>query len=179
MRPYSAGILLLVTLGAAGGPVAAQAPDPALTRAAIEQLKFMVGRWQGQAWQQRGAERVQTEMLEVVEPKLDGSVLLVEGRGWISTPGTPDRVVHHALGIVSYDPEVKKFTLRSYLSTGQYGDFALTLVEGGVSWTREVPGGRIRNTAHYSTSEWREIGEFSRDGTTWTQIMEIRLQRQP
>jgi hypothetical protein len=178
MRPFSASAFLLAVFGAAGS-LPAQTPDPAATRAAIEQLRFMVGRWRGQAWQQRGAERVQTEMLEVVEPKLDGSVLLVEGRGWIPMPGAPDRVVHHALGVVSYDPVARKFTLRSYLSTGQSGDFTLTLVEGGVSWARDVPGGRIRNTAHYSPTEWHEIGEFSRDGTTWTQVMEIRLQRQP
>ncbi len=178
MRLGSTSLLFLAAVGTAG-TLPAQTPDPAATRAAIEQLKFMVGRWRGQAWQQRGAERVQTEMLEVVEPKLEGSVLLVEGRGWIATPGAPDRVVHHALGVVSYDPEARKFTLRSYLATGQSGDFTLTLVEGGVSWARDVPGGRIRNTAHYSPTEWHEIGEFSRDGTTWTQVMEIRLQRQP
>ena len=86
---------------------------------------------------------------------------------------------HHALGIISYDQGTKQFTLRSYLSTCQSGDFVLTLVEGGVSWARDVPGGRIRNTARYSTTEWHEVGEFSRDGTTWTQVMEIRLQRQP
>jgi hypothetical protein len=48
-----------------------------------------------------------------------------------------------------------------------------------VQWSREVPGGRIRNTALYTGDEWHEIGEFSRDGTTWTQIMELRLRRAP
>lgn len=48
----------------------------------------------------------------------------------------------------------------------------------GVSWTREVPGGRIRNTARYTADEWYEVGEFSRDGTTWTRVMEIRLRRE-
>lgn len=26
---------------------------------------------------------------------------------------------------------------------------------------------------------WHEVGEFSRDGATWTQIMEMRLRRDP
>jgi hypothetical protein len=88
-------------------------------------------------------------------------------------------VVHHALGVISFDPRSSTYSLRSYLATGQSGDFTLTMVDGGVSWTRDVPGGRVRNTARYTTNEWHEVGEFSRDGTTWTQVTEIRLQREP
>ena len=79
---------------------------------------------------------------------------------------------------MSFDPASGSYTLRSYLATGQWGDFALTPIDGGVQWTRDVPGGRVRNTARYTKDEWHEIGEFSRDGTTWTQIMEIRLKRE-
>jgi hypothetical protein len=167
-------LLALIT-----SPGSAQAPDPAAVRAAMARLDFMVGRWRGQAWQQRLDERVETGMIEVVERRLGGTVLLVEGRGTVPVPGGEDRVVHHALGVISYDPSTRAYTLRSYLSTGQMGDFALTLVEGGVSWSREVPGGRIRNTARYTADEWHEIGEFSRDGTTWTRVMELRLKREP
>lgn len=172
-------LLLSVVLWLPAGTLAAQAPDPAAVQAAIARLDFMVGRWRGSAWQQRGSERVQTEMREVVEPKLGGAVLLVEGRGSIPVPGAEDRVVHHALGVISFEPASGRYTLRSYLATGQSGDFTLTLIDGGVQWTREVPGGRVRNTARYTTDEWNEIGEFSRDGTTWTQVMELRLRREP
>lgn len=157
----------------------AQAPDPAPVQAAMARLDFMVGRWRGEAWQQRGSERIQTRMLEVVERRLGGTVLLVEGRGTVPVPGAEDRVVHHALGIISFDPRTGAYTLRSHLATGQSGDFTVTLVDGGVSWTREVPGGRIRNTARFTPSEWHEVGEFSRDGTTWTRVMELRLRREP
>ena len=158
---------------------AAQAPDPAAVQAAIARLDFMVGCWRGEAWQQRGNERVETEMLEVVERKLGGTVLLVEGRGTVSVPGAEARTVHHALGVISFDPRSGGYVLRSYLATGQSGDFVVTLVEGGVSWSRDVPGGQIRNTARFTADEWHEVGEFSRDGTTWTQVMELRLRREP
>jgi hypothetical protein len=69
-------------------PLSGQPPDGSANRAAIERLAFLVGRWRGEAWMQRGPERVQT-------------------------------------------------------------------------------------------GEWREVGEFSRGGTTWTQIMEMRLRRDP
>ena len=161
-----------------GGAVAAQAPDSAAAQAALARLEFMVGRWQGEAWQLRGSERVRTQMVETVERKLGGAVLLVEGRGTVPVPGGEARVVHHALGVISFDATTGKYRLRSYLSTGQSGDFDLTLIDGGVSWTREVPGGRIRNTARFTANEWHETGEFSTDGTTWRQVMEFRLQRQ-
>jgi hypothetical protein len=175
MRP-SAFVILLTAL-CLSDQLAAQAPDPAVARAAITRLEFMVGEWKGEAWQLRGADRVQTQMVETVQRRLGGAVLLVEGRGTIAVPGSEDRVVHHALGVISFDPTSGAYTLRSYLATGQSGDFLLTLMDGGVSWSRDVPGGKVRNTARFTPGEWHEVGEFSRDGTTWTQIMELRLRR--
>ena len=169
-----------IVVAAGARALAGQAPpDPAPVRAAIAKLDFMVGRWRGDAWQQRGPERVQTRMLEVVQRQLDGAVLQVEGRGTIPVAGGEDRVVHHAFAVISYDVQTGKYNLRSYLSSGLSGDFEVTLVEGGVRWSRQVPGGQIRNTALYTKDEWHEIGEFSRDGTTWTQIMELKLKREP
>lgn len=161
-------------------PLSGQMPDGSANRAAIERLAFMVGRWRGEAWMQRGPERVQTIMTETVEAKLGGTVLQVEGQGIATgSGGAAPRVVHHALAVVSFDAQTSAYGLRSYVASGQFGDFVLTLAPGGVSWSREVPGGRIRNTAQIANGEWREVGEFSRDGTTWTQIMEMRLRRDP
>lgn len=174
--------LSVLLLGAAmcfSGDLIAQTPDHGAAQSAMARLDFMVGRWRGEAWQLRGSERVQTQMVETVDRKLGGVVLLVEGRGTVENPGGEDRVVHHALGVMSFDPGGGNYTLRSYLATGQSGDFALTLVDGGVTWTRAVPGGNIRNTARFTTDEWHEIGEFSSDGATWRQVMELRLHRDP
>jgi hypothetical protein len=146
----------------------------------MDKLKFMEGTWRGTAWMMRGNERSQTDMVEIVERKLGGTVLLVQGQGSVAEPGSGSRrTVHDALAVLSFDPRSGTYSMRSYIGSGQHGDFAVTLVDGGVSWTREVPGGRIRNTARYTADEWNEIGEFSRDGTTWTQVMELKLRRQP
>lgn len=177
IRSYVLAVLLGATL-CFGGDLAAQAPDPAAAQAAIARLDFMVGTWRGEAWQLRGSERVQTQMVEIVERKLDGAVLVVEGRGSIAVPGAEERVVHHALGVISFDATSGTYTLRSYLATGQSGDFVVTLIDDGVRWTRQVPSGSIRNTARFTSNEWHEIGEFSPDGTNWTQVMELRLRRE-
>ena len=174
----SVSVFLLAAIACFTGDLAAQAPDPAAAQAAIARLEFMVGRWHGEAWQLRGNERVQTQMVETVERKLGGTVLLVEGLGTIGVPNEEDRIVHHALGVISFDPSSSTYRLRSYIATGQSGDFTLTLVDDGVSWTRDVPGGTVRNTARFANNEWHEIGEFSRDGVTWTQVMELRLRRE-
>ena len=166
---------------ALSGTLAAQGPDPAAARAALERLSPMVGRWRGEAWMAReGGQRAQTVMTETVERKLGGTVLLIEGLGQAPAEGGGEpRVVHHALAVLSFEPRTGAYQMRSYLANGLSGDFAVTLVEGGVSWSREVPGGTVRNTARFTAEEWHEIGEFSRDGTTWTQVMEMRLRREP
>jgi hypothetical protein len=167
------------SIGAAPGIHAQQQPDGSASRAAIAKLDFMVGTWRGEAWMQLGAgERVQTTMTETVERKLNGAVLQVEGLGVVpATGGTQARVVHNAFAIISFDAQANTYNMRSYLANGLAGDFVVTLIPGGVSWTREVPGGRVRNTARYTSTEWHEVGEFSRDGTAWTQVMEIRLRK--
>lgn len=175
MRARSLSLLLVAAL-IASDDVVGQAPDSLAAQTAIAQLDFMVGHWRGEAWQLRGNERVQTQMVETVEQRLGGAVLLVEGRGTLNA-AAEERVVHHALGIISFDAGSGSYSLRSYIASGQSGDFALILLEDGVSWTRQVPGGTIRNTAHFTTDEWHEVGEFSPDGTTWRQVMEMRLRR--
>ena len=170
-----AGVVLL-----AGTPAAGQEPDGSANRAAMQRLDFMIGRWKGEAWMLRGSERVQTTMTETVESKLGGVVFLVEGLGAIPATGsTAPRIVHNAMAVISFDPRAGGYVMRSYVASGLWGDFALTPVEGGVSWSREVPGGRVRNTAKIANGVWHEAGEFSRDGTTWMQIMEMKLRREP
>jgi len=173
-------LLASVSLSLSAAALNAQMPDGSSHRAAMAKLDFMLGRWTGDAWMQRGPDRVQTSMTETVERKLDGVVLQVEGRGVIpAAAGGEPRVVHHAFAVISFDAPAGTYGLRSYVASGQAGDFALTLVPGGVTWSREVPGGRVRNTAHIGNDEWHEVGEFSGDGVTWTPIMELRLRRQP
>jgi hypothetical protein len=164
----------------AGSPARAQMPDGSASRAAMQKLDFMVGRWKGEAWMIRGTERVNTTMTEVGERKLGGVAFLVEGLGVVPGPGAEaPRVVHNATAVIAFDPQTQGYVLRSDIASGQWGDFVRTPVEGGVSWSREVPGGRIRNTAKIGNGEWNEIGTFSRDGTTWTRIMELKLKKEP
>jgi hypothetical protein len=168
-----------LVIGAA--PAVAQAPDGSANRAAMDRFGFMVGRWSGESSMQRGpGERVTTQMTETVERRLGGVVLLIEGRGVLPAAGGAEaRVTHQALAVLAYDAQADAYTMRSWIASGQWGDFPVTIIEGGLSWSREVPGGRMRYTAHIGNGEWHEVGEFSRDGTTWIPILDMRLRREP
>lgn len=180
MRGLLLPVLALFACLAPQIAIAQAPPDGSAHRAAIDSLDFMVGRWVGDAWSMRGpGNRVETKMTETVERKLGGVVLQVEGLGVVpATDSAPARVVHNALAVISFDPATGAYSMRSYITTGQYGDFVLNRIPGGVSWTVEVPGGRVRNTAHIAGDTWHEIGEFSRDGTNWSQTMEMNLRRE-
>jgi hypothetical protein len=161
-------------------PVEAQTPDGSANRAAMARLSFMEGRWRGEGWMMRGpGDRVSAQMTETVELGVGGVVLVIEGRGTrAGAAGGDSVVVHDALGVLAYDAASNGYVMRSWIASGQWGDFPVTLIEGGVSWSREVPGGRVRYTAHIGNGEWHEVGEFSRDGTTWMPILDIRLRRE-
>ena len=174
MRTIPALVVLLVS---AGQVAAQQQPDGSANRAAISRLSFMLGRWRGEAWMDRGGRRVQTTMTETVEPKLEGTVLEIHGRGAMQTP-QGERVVHEALGVLYFDAAAGAYVLRSWIGAGHTGEFTVAVQDSAVTWSRGVPGGQVRNTARFNGGVWHEIGEFSADGTAWQQVMEIRLRRE-
>jgi hypothetical protein len=74
--------LLLATL-LVSFPLYGQAPpDPGPTLEAMGKVSFLAGRWEGSGWFQMGpGPKQEFTQTEVVEPKLDGLVFLVEGIG--------------------------------------------------------------------------------------------------
>src|SRR5438874_1449690 len=117
----------------------AQAPDPApliaAQRDAMASLARMDGVWRGSAWTlQANGEKRHITQTERIGPFLDGSVKVIEGRGY-REDGT---VGFNAFGIVSYDPAKRAYTLRSY-ALGRSGDFSFNPTEEGYAW--EIPAG--------------------------------------
>jgi hypothetical protein len=70
---------------------------------AMNRLAFLEGSWEGQGWHQAGpdAERRHFTQTEDIPRKLDGQLLIIEGRGHAADD--PKRVVHWAFAVVSYD----------------------------------------------------------------------------
>jgi hypothetical protein len=151
--------------------------DPAVTiaaqRDAMVQLAFMDGVWRGTAWTilQSGEKHTITQT-ERIGPFLDGSVKVLEGRGY-----NPDgKVSFNAFGTISYNTTTHVFTLHSY-AQGNVGDFVLTPSHDGYVW--EIPAGTmtIRYTAVIKDGTWREVGDRIVPGKEPIQFFEMNLKR--
>ena len=142
-------------------------------RESLRAFARMDGVWRGSAWTLLpSGERHTITQTERIGPFLDGSVKVIEGRGY-EADGS---VSFNALGIVSYDPAKKAYNLRSY-ALGRSGDFVITPTANGYMW--EIPAGpaTIRYTAVITNGRLREIGERIIPGAAPVQFFEMNLRR--
>lgn len=142
-------------------------------KAAMTSLAFMDGTWRGTASTVLpSGEKHSLTQTERIGTFLDGSVRVIEGRGY-REDGT---VGFNAFAVISYDPEKKSYTMRSY-AMGRAGDFLLTPTADGFSW--EIPAGpsTIRYTAVIKDGTWHEVGERITAGKEPVRFLEMNLQR--
>ncbi|RAV98640.1 DUF1579 domain-containing protein [Pseudochryseolinea flava] len=138
------------------------------------------GRWQGEGAMQMGpGEPKKSKVDEIVQLKLDGMVLLVEGKGFVVNPATKEEtVVHHALAVLSYDKNTSQYKFKTYLKDGRSADAWFTVLgDNKFQWGFDVPGRKIRYniTIDSAKKTWNEIGESSVDGTNWGKFFEMNL----
>jgi len=177
MPPKFKGFLLVFAASVAFG-AAAQAPDPgaliAAQREAMKAFAAMDGVWRGPAWSlQPNGEKRNLTQTERIGPFLDGSVKVIEGRGY-KEDGT---VGFNALGIVSYDAARKAFSIRSW-AMGRGGEFAFTPLPDGYAWEIPAgPGATIKYRATIKDDTLVEVGDrHTADGPP-LRIFEMRLKR--
>jgi hypothetical protein len=152
-------------------------PDPAslitAQREAMAPLAMMDGVWRGPAWTIRpSGEKHNITQTERIGPFLDGSVKVIEGRGY----GADGKVSFNAFGTISYDPATKAYTLHSH-AMGQAGDFVLKPTADGYVW--EIPAGpmTIRYTAVIKNGTWLEVGDRILPGREPVRFFEMNLKR--
>ncbi len=155
----------------------AQRPDPAAILAAqkkaMQALSFMDGVWRGPAWTILPTGKHSITQTERIGPFLDGSVKVLEGRGY----ETDGRVGFNAFGTISYDVEKKTYTLHSY-AQGFAGDFEFKVRPDGYVW--EIPAGpgmTIRYTAVVKDGIFLEVGDQMVAGKEPFRMFEMRLTR--
>ena len=145
----------------------------AAQKEAMTKLQAMNGVWRGTATvlQPTGDKRTITQT-ERIGPFLDGTLKVIEGRGY-----EPDgRIAFNALGIVSYNPATRAYTMRSY-AQGHAGDFAFKPTVDGYTW--EIPAGpaTIRYTAAIKDDMLQQVGERIIAGREPVRIFEMTLKR--
>lgn len=170
-------LALLTTVGGSLTALAQGRPDPATLiaaqREAMVPLAFMDGVWRGPAWViVPSGERHTMTQTERIGAFLDGSVKVIEGRGY-----DPDgKVTFNAFGTISYNPATRAYTLHSH-AQGNVGDFVLTPTADGYVW--EIPAGpmTIRYTAVVKNGGWREVGDRIMPGKEPVRFFEMNLTR--
>jgi hypothetical protein len=151
-------------------------PDPAALiasqREAMAPLAWMDGVWRGPASIMLPSGKHTVTQTERIGPLLDGSIKVVEGRGYEAD----GRVGFNAFGIISYSPATRSYTLHSH-AQGQVGDFPLKLTSDGYVW--EIPAGpaTIRYTAVIKNGAWQEVGDRIVPGQDPVRFFEMNLTR--
>ena len=175
------GVVIALSLEATsaraqGAPSADASP---VTRAAMEELAWLEGHWEGEAsYQTPTGDRETILQTERIERRLNGVVLVVEGTGREkNADGSPGEVVFQAFGVISYDPDRERYTFRAFRD-GRSIDAETSLEAGVFTWSFETPGaGHVRFRIRNDQGAWHETGEFSRDGQEWHPFFEMRLHR--
>lgn len=158
--------------------VSLQAQQPTMSEAhkeALSKLDFMAGEWAGSGWMfTQGGTRETFEQTEDIQWKLDGAVLMVEGKG-----KNDGKVIHDALAIISFDPRKEEYVFRSYLANGRSGDYkAKVLEENTLEWTIEAPGRTITYIITINEKgQWYEKGMMKMGEGKAFQFFEMTLDK--
>jgi hypothetical protein len=172
-----AAVGLAVTLLGAPMARAQGRPDAAALiaaqREAMEPLAYMDGVWRGPAKTTLpSGETHAVTQTERIGPFLGGSVKVIEGRSY----DAEGKVGFNALGIISYNPDTRVYSLHSY-AMGSAGDFVLQRKPDGYVW--EIPAGpmTIRYTAVVKDGVWREVGDRIVPDKEPVRFFEMNLKR--
>ena len=152
-------------------------PDPvammAAQKQAIAPLAFMDGEWRGTASTTLpDGSKHQLTQTERVGSFLDGSVKVIEGRGYEAD----GRVSFNALGVIYFDNARKVLRFQAH-AMGNSGDYSFVQTANGFVW--EIPAGPmiIRYTATIKDGEWHEVGDRVMPGAPDARFFEMKLKR--
>lgn len=176
-RGFFAGALAILIPGLPSTGSAQPGFDPVAAmsaqREALARLAAMDGVWRGPAWTllQTG-EKHNVTQTERVGPFLDGTVKVMEGKGYEAD----GKVAFNAFGTVSYDPVGKTYTMHTY-AMGRVGDFPLKVTPEGFVWEIAAGPMTIRYTAVIKDGKWHEVGDRIMPGREPVRFLEMNLVR--
>lgn len=165
--------LLLLALGI-GLSSMAQAPANN-SKDQMKKLAMWEGRWVGTGTTQMQGKSESSSVVETIEWKVDGHALLINGLG----KNKDGKVVHEALGVLSFDTKENRYRFHTWLRDGRTADtWFIALGENDYQWGFDIPTGKIRYTIKLTQTTWVENGEFSSDGNQWFPFFQMQLTRQ-
>lgn len=135
-------------------------PDAEARVEAMDKLEPMIGEWEGPATVMSPDGPVELTQHEMVERKLSGDMITVQGTGR-AEDGT---VQFTAFAIVTYDLESQQYTWRAYSdqAQGHVLETELRVQDNGDwEWTQPTPQGEIVNSTTFADGNWAETGTMT------------------
>jgi hypothetical protein len=173
-RVGGVAMLVALALGAAAQQPGQSSVDA--QRDAMHKLAFLAGLWSGPLTVFRGpGEPLQLTQHENIEFKLDGLVLLIEGK----STGADGKTQFEALATVAYDDATQTYHIRAY-HDGRYVDAPLTVLADGFSWGFTAGPAKVENTMHLTAKgEWQETTDVTVGENPAQQSVKMLLKREP
>jgi hypothetical protein len=142
-------------------------------REAMRKLSFLSGHWSGPVTIVRGTgEPLHLTQTENVESKLDGLVLLMEGK----STNSDGKVLFNALATIAYDDASHTYRFRAY-NDGRYLDTELLVSSNGFSWGFTAGPAHIVNTMQLTgKGEWSELTDVTVGSNPPHRSVEMLLQ---
>jgi hypothetical protein len=161
------------------GSVLAQNENPVVP---MKPFADWVGHWHGPSTIQMGPGQTGNSVVdERIAYQLDSTLIVVEGRGVRKDETTgQEKLVHHAFGVLSYNPFDKTYHFMTYLNTGISSDAWLKVTGNNkCQWGFDTPQRKFRYTIMLSANatHWNEVGESSSDGASWNKFFEMNLDK--
>lgn len=158
----------------------AQGTAPAELKAEMKKLSVLTGQWKGEVRiRQRDGSLATLHQEEVIQFKLDSTVLLIEGTG--RNP-SDQRISFAAMAVISYNTATKEFQMKSHVLDGKQTEAYFTRVSAyHFVWGFDTPQqAKIRYDLLLNPvdNSWKEKGEYSPDGNQWFAFIEMTLTKQ-
>jgi hypothetical protein len=172
-------LILIAFVGVYLGDGLAQGTAPESLKKQMKQLEFMSGRWKGEASiRQRDGTTMILNQEEIIQFKLDDTVLMIEGIGRTTTD---NQIAFNALALISYDLKTNLYQMKSFVKDGSQTDaYFKVLNDHEYEWGFETPTkARLRYSITLNQAEqtWKETGEYSSDGTNWYPFITMNLRK--
>lgn len=150
--------------------------DPAIIaeqKAAMAKLAKLHGEWRGIATITGPGGAIKLVQTERVGPMLDGTALVIEGRGYDET----GKLVFNAFAVISYDAATDQYAMNSW-TDGRSGKFPFAVTDKGFDWSVPLPNGAtIQYSATLADGKWVEAGSYARQGMPPLEFAKLDVQR--
>lgn len=176
MKKSLIGMVLIASMGVVQGQVK--------TQEAMKKLEFLTRNWQGAAKVSTGPNQsLVLDQHEQVEYRLDGNMLIIEGKGY-----RDENLSFNAVAVITYHEPKQEYQMQTWLnademkntqSASDIAPYWREVAEGVWEWGFEVAqGGKIKYTLSLNEKgQWVEQGEYSPDGSTWYQSFNMVLDK--